>query len=210
MRLVLTGKLKNSSRLLCFHISTFRDKRGGEGVGGGDNRLEMSVSATSSWSNKVLFRCNNIQTTLILQSAIFNTSLRKWETNTCFYFIPISSSSLKKNNACHVYVQTTDSFFLKRYLRDTIFDDTTLHCLKPISHFESSLAILVFLFTSQANKSVLNWVILILIEQNIILKMWNQDFPPSKIEYVITSLKMTGEIDFIFVFGSIQKYALSR
>ena len=38
-------------------------------------------------------------------------------------------------------------------------------------------------------KSVLNWVVLILIEQNMILKMQNQDFPPSKIEYVITLLK---------------------
>ena len=47
----------------------------------------------------------------------------------------------------------------------------------------------LFIFTSQTNKSVLNWVVLILIKQNIILKMRNQDFPPSKIEYVITLLK---------------------
>ena len=47
----------------------------------------------------------------------------------------------------------------------------------------------LFAFTSQTNKSVLNWVLLILIEQIIILKTRNQDFPPSKIEYVITLLK---------------------
>ena len=47
----------------------------------------------------------------------------------------------------------------------------------------------LFVFTSQTNKSVLNWVVLILIKQNIILKTRNQDFPPSKIEYVITLLK---------------------
>ena len=47
----------------------------------------------------------------------------------------------------------------------------------------------LFILTSQTNNSLLNWVVLILTEQNIILKMGNQDFPPSKIEYVITLLK---------------------
>ena len=42
-------------------------------------------------------------------------------------------------------------------------------------------------------------MVLILIEQNIILKTRNQDFSPSKIEYVT---EMISEIDFIFVFGS--------
>ena len=46
----------------------------------------------------------------------------------------------------------------------------------------------LFVFSSQT-KSVLNRVVLILMEQNIIVKTWNQDFPPSKIEYVITLLK---------------------
>ena len=47
----------------------------------------------------------------------------------------------------------------------------------------------LFVFNSQTNKSVTNWVVLILIEQNIIFKTRNQDFTPSKIEYVITLLK---------------------
>ena len=47
----------------------------------------------------------------------------------------------------------------------------------------------LFVFTSQTNKSVLNWVVLILIEQNIILKTRNQESPPSNIEYVIMLLK---------------------
>ena len=57
------------------------------------------------------------------------------------------------------------------------------------NRFHISKVHYLFVFTSQTNKSVLNWVVLILIEQNIILKMRNQDFPPSKIEYVITLLK---------------------
>ena len=57
------------------------------------------------------------------------------------------------------------------------------------NQFHISKVHYLFVFTSQTNKSVLNWVVLILIEQNIILKMRNQDFPPSKTEYVITLLK---------------------
>ena len=56
------------------------------------------------------------------------------------------------------------------------------------NRFHISKVHYLFVFTSQTNKSALNWVVLILIEQNI-LKTRNQDFPPSKIEYVITLLK---------------------
>ena len=64
---------------------------------------------------------------------------------------------------------------------------TILHFI-AWNQFHSSKIHYLFVFTSQANKSLLNWVVLILIEQNI-LKTQNQDFPPSKIEYVITLLK---------------------
>ena len=78
--------------------------------------------------------------------------------------------------------------FSKGKLRDTIFDDAASYCLKPISHFKSSLYTCLSLLT----------------KQNIILKTQNQDFPPRKIEYVNVT-EMIGEIDFIFVFGSIWK-----
>ena len=65
----------------------------------------------------------------------------------------------------------------------------TIWCHIAWNQFHISKVHYLFVFTSQTNKSVLNWVVLILIEQNIILKMRNQDFPPSKIEYVITLLK---------------------
>ena len=76
--------------------------------------------------------------------------------------------------------------FSKGELRDTSFDDTASYCLKPISHFKSSLDTCLYLLT----------------KQNIILKTQNQDFPSRKIEYVNVT-EMIGEIDFIFVFGSI-------
>ena len=83
-------------------------------------------------------------------------------------------------------VITRNSFFFWRGNYVTPFF-TAPYCLKPILHFKSSL--LVCLYTSQTNKPLLNWVVLILIEQNAILKMRNQDCPPSKIEYIITLLK---------------------
>ena len=55
--------------------------------------------------------------------------------------------------------------------------------------FQISEVHYLFVFTSQKDKSARNWVVLILIEQNIILKTRNQDFPPSETEYVITLLK---------------------
>ena len=65
----------------------------------------------------------------------------------------------------------------------------TIWCHIAWNQFHISKVHYLFVFTSQTNKSVLNWVVLILTEQNIILKMRNQDFPPSKTEYVITLLK---------------------
>ena len=47
----------------------------------------------------------------------------------------------------------------------------------------------MFVFTTQTNMSVLNWMALISIERNIDVKMWNKGFPLSKTEYVITLLK---------------------
>ena len=66
---------------------------------------------------------------------------------------------------------------------------TILHFI-AWNRFHSSKIHYLFVFTSQANKSLLNWVVLILIEQNI-LKTQNQDFPPSK----IVTTKLSG-IDF--------------
>ena len=49
------------------------------------------------------------------------------------------------------------------------------------NQFHISKVYYLFVFITQTNNSVLNWMILILTEQNIILKMQNQDFPPSVI-----------------------------
>ena len=84
-------------------------------------------------------------------------------------------------------VITPDSFFLQRGNYRTLFWMIWRHI--AWNQFHILKVHYLFVFTSQTNKSVLNWVVLILIEQNIILKMRNQDFPPSKIEYVITLLK---------------------
>ena len=67
------------------------------------------------------------------------------------------------------------------------------------NRFHISKVRYLFIFTSQANKSLPNWVILILIKQNIILKTRNQDFPPSKMEYVITLLKWLVRLIFLFL-----------
>ena len=80
------------------------------------------------------------------------------------------------------------------------------------NRFHISKVHYLFVFTSQTNKSALNWVVLILIEQNIILKTWNQDFPPSKIEYVITLLKWLVRLIlflFLVVYRSIFKVVLT-
>ena len=49
------------------------------------------------------------------------------------------------------------------------------------NQFHISKIYYLFVFITQTNNSVLNWMILVLTEQNIILKMQNQDFPPSVI-----------------------------
>ena len=118
----------------------------------------------------------------------------------------ISSSSLKKR-LTHAYELTYISFFYKNH--DGELQDMSRNYPRIIffwwgnygmpfltiwrriawNQFLISKVHYFFVFTSQTNKSVLNWVGLILIVQNIILKTWNQDFPLSKIEYVIILLK---------------------
>ena len=46
----------------------------------------------------------------------------------------------------------------------------------------------LFVFITQTNKLVFEFMVLILIEQNVILKKQNQNFPQSEIEYVIVLL----------------------
>ena len=122
----------------------------------------------------------------------------------CFYFI---SSSLLKKRLVHAYRLTLMSFFIKIMMGnykicpvitpDSFFFGGVItghhfwryQCRIAWNQFHISKAHYLFVFTSQTNKSILNWVVLILIKQNIIVKMRNQDFPPSKIKYVITLLK---------------------
>ena len=84
-------------------------------------------------------------------------------------------------------VITPESFFFWQGNYRTPF--LTIQCRIAWNPFHILKVHYLFVFTSQMNKSVLNWVVLILNKQNIILKMRNQDFPPSKIEYVIMLLK---------------------
>ena len=121
------------------------------------------------------------------------------------FLVYISSSSLKKRLA-HAYRLKLMSFYIKimmgyyetcpaitpisffwRVNYRTPF--LTIRCSIAWNQFRISKVHYLFVFTSQTSKSVLNWVVLILIEQNVILKTQNQDFPPSKIEYIITILK---------------------
>ena len=117
----------------------------------------------------------------------------------------ISSSSLKKR-LTHAYRLTLMSFFIEImmgnyetypvitpisfFLRDN-YGTPFLTIRRRIAwnQFHISKVYYLFVFTSQTNKFLLNWVVLILIEQNIILKTRNQDFQPSKMKYVITLLK---------------------
>ena len=121
------------------------------------------------------------------------------------FLLYISSSSLKKRLA-HAYGLTLMSFFIKIMMGNykicpVITPESFFwrgnygmpffmirHCI-AWNRFHILKVHYLFVFTSQANKSALNWVVLILIEQNIILKMRNQDFPPSKTEYVIMLLR---------------------
>ena len=122
------------------------------------------------------------------------------------FLLYISSSSLKKR-LTHAYGLILMSAFIKImmgnyetcpvitpkliFFRRGNYRTPFLTIWRRIAwnRFHISKVRYLFVFTSQTNKSLLNWVVLILIEQNIILKMRNQDFPPSKIEYVITLLK---------------------
>ena len=120
-------------------------------------------------------------------------------------FLLYISSSLLRKRLTHAYRLTLMSFFIKiimgNYETCPIITPDSFFFKGAITghHFRRYCTILpetnftfqksFQVFTSQTNKSVLNWVILILIEQNIISKTQNQDFPPSKTEYVITLLK---------------------
>ena len=112
---------------------------------------------------------------------------------------------VKKISACLQI--NTDVFFYKNH--DGELQDMSFNYLKFIffqrgnygtpflmiwchiawNRFHISKIHYLFIFTSQTNKSLLNWAVLILIEQNIILKTRNRDFSPSKIEYVIILMK---------------------
>ena len=122
-------------------------------------------------------------------------------------FLLYISLSLLEKRLMHAYRLTLMSFFIKimmNYETCTVITPESFFFFRRGNYRTAFLTIrrriawnrfhiskvhYLFVFTSQTNKSVLNWVVLILIEQNIILKMRNQDFPPSKIEYVITLLK---------------------
>ena len=122
-------------------------------------------------------------------------------------FLIYISSSLLKEILAYAYRLTLMSFFIKVMMGnyeacsiitpDSFFFEAVItehhfwrYCtILPETNFTFRKSFQVF--TSQTNKSVLNWVILILIEQNIISKRWNQDFPPSKTEYVITLPKLS-------------------
>ena len=122
-------------------------------------------------------------------------------------FLLYISSSLLKKRLTHAYRLTLMSFFIKimmgNYKTCPVITPNLffswrgnysapflmIQCRIAWNRFHISKVHYLFIFTSQTNKSVLHWVVLILIEQNIILKTQNQDFPPSKIEYVVTLLK---------------------
>ena len=135
------------------------------------------------------------------------------------FLLHISSSSWKKR-LTHAYGLTLISFYIKIMMGNY----ETCPVITPNSFFwrgnygtpfltirrriawngfHISKVHYLFVFTSQTNKSVSNGVVLILIEQNIILKTRNQDFPPSKIKYVITLLKWLVRLILLFFFGSI-------
>ena len=122
-------------------------------------------------------------------------------------FLLYVSSSLLKKRLTHAYILALMYFFIKIMMGNyktcpeitpNLFFSWRGNYGAPFLMIQRRIAwnrfhILevhyLFIFTSQTNKSVLHWVVLILIKQNIILKAQNQDFPPSKTEYVITLLK---------------------
>ena len=143
-------------------------------------------------------------------------------------FLLYISSSLLKKRLTHAYRLTLMSFFIKTMMGnyeecpiitpDSFFFEGVItghhfwrYCtILPETNFTFRKSFQVF--TSQTNTSVLNLVILILIEQNIISKRWNQDFPPSKTEYVITVLKWSVRLIlflFLVVYRSTFKVVLA-
>ena len=105
-------------------------------------------------------------------------------------------------------VITPNSFFFQRGNYGT----PMIQCRIAWKRFHISKVHYLFNFTSQTNNSVLNWVVLILTKQNIILKIQNQDFPPGKIKYVIVLLKwLVRSILFLFlvVYGITFKVVLT-
>ena len=131
-------------------------------------------------------------------------------------FLLYVSSSLLKKRLMHAYILALMYFFIKIMMGNyktcpeitpNLFFSWRGNYGAPFlmiqrriawNQFHISEVHYLFIFTSQTNKSVLHWVVLILIKQNIILKAQNQDFPPSKIEYVITLLKWLVRLIFCF------------
>ena len=127
---------------------------------------------------------------------LFSIILRKWETTrfSTLYFI------IFKKQITHACGLTLMSLFIKimmgNYETCPVITPKLIFFWrgnygKPFltiwhhigwDQFHISKVHYLFVFTTQTNKSVLNWMVLILIKQNIILKTRNQDFPWSKIE----------------------------
>ena len=119
---------------------------------------------------------------LYISSSLLKKRLTHAYRLTLFFYIKIMMGNYKT-----FPIITPNSFFFWRGNYGTPF--LTIQHRIAWNWFHISKVHYLFVFTSQTHKSVLNWVVLILIKQNIILKTRNQDFPPSKIEYVITLLK---------------------
>ena len=143
-------------------------------------------------------------------------------------FLLYISSSLLKKRLTHAYRLTLMSFFIKimmgNYKTCPVITPNLffswrgnygapflmIQCRIAWNRFHISKVHYLFIFTSQTNKSTLNWVVLILMEQNIILKTRNQDFPPSRIKYVITLLKwLVRLLLFLVAYGSTFKVVLT-
>ena len=135
------------------------------------------------------------------------------------FLLYISSSSLKKS-LTHAYGLTLTSFFIKIMMGDykTCPVITLESFFSDFWRYDAALPEANFTFwkfitcLSLLAKQIVNWVVLILIVQNIILKTRNQDFPPSKIQYVITLLKWSVRLIlflFLVVYRSTSKVILT-
>ena len=128
------------------------------------------------------------------------------------FLLYISSSSLKKR-LMHAYRLTLMSFFIKimmNYETCTVITPESFFFFRRGNYRTAFLTIrrriawnrfhiskvhYLFVFTSQTNKSVLNWVVLILINAKSRLS--------TEQNWICHNLtEMISEIDFIFVFGS--------